>query len=128
MTKIGEKFENNSTFKDEVLKVHLSQLATTYRYEQQSLDIHHEIKQQTSPKKKRTDTKYLEESLIYGIGMMNLWNVSIDKSIRPFLETLGSCFTRTECGCSLILNVTYLTSIYLLIHPSFSGVLACSTF
>ena len=97
MTEIGEKFENNSTFKDEVLKHHLSQLATTYRYEQQSPDIHHEMKQQTSPQKnKRTDTKYLEESLMHGIGMMNLWNVSIDKSIRPFLETLGSCFTRNR--------------------------------
>ena len=97
VTAIGVECEDDSDFKDKVLKDHLFQLATTYLHEQQSLDIYHEMKQQTSPQKnKRTDTKYPEKSLMHGIGMINLWNVSIDKSIRPFLETLGSCFTRNR--------------------------------
>ena len=95
---LRKKFEN-STFKDPVLKHHLSQMAI-YLQERPSLDIYRKMKRQSSQspdlQTKRTDTKYLEESLMYGIGMMNLWNVSIDKSIRPFLETLGSCFTRNR--------------------------------
>ena len=95
---LRKKFEN-STFKDPVLKHHLSQMAI-YLQERPSLDIYRKMKRQSSQspdlQTKRTDTKYLEESLMHGIGMMNLWNVSIDKSIRPFLETLGSCFTRNR--------------------------------
>ena len=95
-----KKFEDNSTFNDPVLKHHLSQLAIHLQERPSLNDINRKMKRQSSQppdsQTKRTDTRYLEESLIHGVGMTNLWKFDIDNSIRPFLETLGSCFTRNR--------------------------------
>ena len=34
--------------------------------------------------------------LKHGIRLVNLWDVSINESIRPFLETISCCFTRNR--------------------------------
>ena len=40
-------------------------------------------------------THELEQMLFHGVGFVNIWDTVVDKTIRPFLETFGSFYTRS---------------------------------
>ena len=40
-------------------------------------------------------THELEQVLFHGVGFVNIWDTVVDKTIRPFLETFGSFYTRS---------------------------------
>ena len=89
--------ENNSTFEDSSLRYHTSELANYLQERQKQRFAERKVAVQSPDlHTKSNSSQYLEASLRYGIGLINMWDVSINKSIRPFLETLGSCFTRNR--------------------------------
>ena len=85
----GEPIQNNQrTFNDVHLRSHLLVMAKHIQ-ERQELSLH-------KIKRKQNITEQLECELKNGIRLVNLWDVSINESIRPFLETISRCFTRNQ--------------------------------
>ncbi len=84
-----EPIENDQcSFRDIHLQSHLLLMAKHIQ-ERQKLSLQ-------KKKKKKNMTRQLECELKHGIHLVNLWDVSINESIRPFLETISCCFTRNR--------------------------------
>ena len=87
---------NDANFGEASLNGHIVGLAE-YLQERQDQDIMGCVKRRKSyspdSQAKAKSTQYLEASLNHGVGLINVWDVSINESIGPLLETLGSCFT-----------------------------------
>ena len=107
---LREEVENNSTFSDNsYLKKHVHTLAQYLQQRQMQIDI---SKQADSPTfSPQTDTIHLERSLHNGVGLANIWDVSINKSVRPFIEAMGCCLTTNQTW--LFIDLDQISKLYL---------------
>ena len=92
-----QEVENNSTFRDGCLRNHVHTLAQYLQQRQTQIHKEDISKRKDSPTfSHKTDTTHLERSLINGVGLANIWDVSINKSVRPFIEAMGCCLTTNQ--------------------------------
>ena len=87
--------ENNSTFQDATLK-NCAVGVIEYVREQQSKINKDQTRISPDRFNRQQNTVSLEASLQHGVGFTNIWDLSINKSIRPFLEMVGCCLSRNQ--------------------------------
>ena len=75
----------------------LSSEVNVQQEQQQKKDFFTKTNVQQKQQQKKGRTRELEDSLNHhGIGFINVWDVSINDSIRPFVQMLGRYLTRNQ--------------------------------